>query len=143
MKGARPRFSRAITQPISTFDVDLATEVTNSFFVTENTSAKPGLSSSKSYLLVCIGIIILILTLLSITHLYISFNGKRKKRLKQRIEMCVSCENVNMRPSFDYVYSDIAECSGLQMPDYENHQQELERPKLPKKPCFHSKKNEL
>lgn len=79
-----------------------------------------------------------------------------KKRLKQRIEMRVSCENVHMRPPLDCVYSDIAECSGLQMPDCENHQQELERPKLllkssssvckndkeGKNPqCFKSKKN--
>lgn len=156
MKGARSRFTRAITQPINTFDVDLATEVTNSFFVTENTSAKPGLDSSKSYLLACIGIITLIFTLLSITHLYISFNEKRKKRLKQHIEMRVSCEKVNMRPPLYYVYSDIAECSGLQMPDCENHQQELEKTELPlkssslicthdkegkKNPSFQSKKN--
>ena len=33
--------------------------------------------------------------------------------------MRVFCENVNTRPPLDYMYSDIAECSGLQMPDYE------------------------
>ena len=58
---------------------------------------------------------------------------KEKKRLKQRTEMRVSSENVNMLQPLDFTYSDIAECSGLQMSDCENHQQELERPKLPLK----------
>ena len=40
MKGARPRFTRAITQPLSTFDVSLAAELTSKFLVTENSSAK-------------------------------------------------------------------------------------------------------
>ena len=35
--------------------------------------------------------------------------------------MRVFCENVNTRPPLDYMYSDIAECSGLQMPDYEKN----------------------
>lgn len=48
--------------------------------------------------------------------------------------MRVFCENVKTRPPLDYMYSDISECPGLQMPDYEKkHQQKLERPKLPLK----------
>ena len=153
MKGTRSRFTRAITQPMNTFDVSFAT--TNAFFVTEKPSANPGVSSSKSYLLACIVIMPLVFILLSLAHVYISFNEKRKKQLTEHIEMRLSCDNVNMRPPLDYVYSDIAECSGLQMPDCENHQEELERPQLPlkssrsvcknnkegKNPCFQGKKN--
>ena len=57
MKGARPRFTRAITQPLSTFDVSLAAELTSKFLLTENPSAKPGFDSSISYVLACIGIL--------------------------------------------------------------------------------------
>ena len=57
MKGARPRFTRAITQPLSTFDVSLAAELTSKSLVTEKPSAKPGFDSSISYFLACIGIL--------------------------------------------------------------------------------------
>lgn len=57
MKGARPRFTRAITQPLSTLDVSLAAELTSKSSVTEKPSAKPGFDSSISYFLACIGIL--------------------------------------------------------------------------------------
>lgn len=127
--GFHIHLTRATAQPKNPSDVSFFAKQTNDLIVTEKSSAITGLSGSRLYLHVCIGIMSLILVFLTITHFYVSF--KKKKKISQRlIEMHVHCQNDGLHPSLDPVYNNIAACPRLEMPDSINHQREEERPKL-------------
>ena len=107
IEGARPPSTRATTQLIirHTSDVSFIGEQTAS----EKPLANEGLSNSRLFFLVCIGIMSLVLVLLTIAHLYISFKKKRKKKMRELIEIHVSGENPNEHAPLDPLYNNIAE----------------------------------
>ena len=79
--GFHIHLTRATAQPKNPSDVSFFAKQTNDLIVTEKSSAITGLSGSRLYLHVCIGIMSLILVFLTITHFYVSFKKKKKKNI--------------------------------------------------------------